>query len=250
MKKILSNLLIIICFCSFCYFAYNIYNYITDEKEQKKINDGIIDEAVKKVEQTDEDKKNNDTDNNPLIIDFQTLKEKNSDIIAWLYSEGTPINYPIVQTTNNDYYLRRLIDGTYNQAGTIFMDYKNSNDFSDPNTIIYGHNMKNDSMFGSLTKYENQNYYDEHKEMFLYTENKKFIIKIFAGFITSSESDIYGYPKTSNTNKKLIDNAIKKSTFISDVDVSCEDKIITLSTCSYNFENARYILLGVLKELE
>ena len=130
------------------------------------------------------------------------------------------------------------------------MDYKNSNDFSDPNTIIYGHNMKNDSMFGSLTKYEEQNYYDEHKEMFLYTENKKFKIKIFAGFITSSESDIYGYPKTSNTNKKLIDNAIKKSTFISDVDVSCEDKIITLSTCSYNFENARYILLGVLKELE
>ena len=184
MKKILSNLLIIISFCSFCYFAYNIYNYITDEKEQKKINDGIIDEAVKKVEKTDEDKKNNDTDNNPLIIDFQTLKEKNSDIIAWLYSEGTPINYPIVQTTNNDYYLRRLIDGTYNQAGTIFMDYKNSNDFSDPNTIIYGHNMKNDSMFGSLTKYEEQNYYDEHKEMFLYTENKKFKIEICAGFIT------------------------------------------------------------------
>lgn len=249
MKKILSNLLIIICFCSFCYFGYNIYNYVTDEKEQQKINEGIIDEAVKKVEHDNSEEENENT-SNPLVIDFDTLKEKNSDIIAWLYSEGTPINYPIVQTTNNDYYLRRLIDGTYNQAGTIFMDYKNSNDFSDFNTIIYGHNMKNDSMFGSLTKYENQNYYDEHKEMFLYTENKKFIIKIFAGFITSSESDIYGYPKTSNTNKKLIDNAIKKSTFISDVDVSCEDKIITLSTCSYNFENARYILLGVLKELE
>lgn len=249
MKKILSNLLIIICFCSFCYFGYNIYNYVTDEKEQQKINEGIIDEAVKKVEQNNNEEEHSDMDN-PLVIDFNALKEKNNDIIAWLYSEGTPINYPIVQTTNNDYYLRRLIDGTYNQAGTIFMDYKNSNDFSDFNTIIYGHNMKNDSMFGSLTKYENQNYYDEHKEMFLYTENKKFIIKIFAGFITSSESDIYGYPKTSNTNKKLIDNAIKKSTFISDVDVSCEDKIITLSTCSYNFENARYILLGVLKELE
>ena len=250
MKKILSNLLIIICFCSFCYFGYNIYNYMTDEKEQKKINEGIIDEAVKKVEQDNNEEENTKPNNNPLMIDFDTLKGKNSDIIAWLYSEGTPINYPIVQTTNNDYYLRRLIDGTYNQAGTIFMDCKNSGDFSDFNTIIYGHNMKNDSMFGSLTKYENQNYYDEHKEMFLYTENKKFIIEIFAGFITSSESDIYGYPKTSNTNKKLIDNAIKKSTFISDVDVSCEDKIITLSTCSYNFENARYILLGVLKELE
>ena len=95
------------------------------------------------------------------------------EIIGWIYSDGTPINYPIVQTTNNEYYLRRLIDGTYNQAGSIFMDYKNSSDFSDYNTIIYGHNMKNDSMFGTLTSYESQDYYNEHKEMYLYSENKK-----------------------------------------------------------------------------
>ena len=177
------------------------------------------------------------------------MKSKNKDIVAWIYSEGTPINYPIAQTVNNDYYLRRLIDGTYNQAGTIFMDYKNSNDFSDFNTIIYGHNMKNNSMFGTLTNYKNQDYYNEHKEMFLYTENKKFKIEIFAGFVTSSESDIYVYPKTSSTNKKLIDNALEKSTFSSKVEVSNEDKIITLSTCDYDFENARYVLLGVLKEM-
>ena len=248
MKKILSNLLIIICFCSFCYFGYNIYNYVTDEKEQQKINEGIIDEAVKKVEQNNNEEEHSDMDN-PLVIDFNTLKEKNNDIIAWLYSEGTPINYPIVQTTNNDYYLRRLIDGTYNQAGTIFMDCKNSGDFSDFNTIIYGHNMKNDSMFGTLTNYDNQNYYDEHKEMFLYTENEKFKIEIFAGFITSSESDIYYFPKTSSTNENLIDYAIKNSTFKSNIKVSNEDKIITLSTCSYNFENARYVVLGILRKI-
>ena len=251
MKKILTNLLIIMCFCSFCYFAYNIYNYITDEKEQKELNDGIINEAIKKVDKTDnEENEQDDNKEDPLVVNFQTLKEKNDDIIAWLYSEGTPISYPIVQTNNNDYYLNRLIDGTYNQAGTIFMDYKNSSNFSDYNTIIYGHNMKNDSMFGTLTNYEKQDYYNEHKEMFLYTENKKYIIELFAGFITSSESDIYYFPKTVITNKKLIDDALKKSTFNSNVNVSNEDKIITLSTCSYNFENARYVLLGVLKELE
>lgn len=248
MKKILFNLLMIICFCSFCYFAYNIYNYIKDEKEQNKINKEIVEEAVKKVEEDKIDEKDEKKDN-PLIVDFQSLKEKNNDIVAWIYSEGTPINYPIVQTTNNDYYLRRLIDGTYNQAGTIFMDCKNNNDFSDFNTIIYGHNMKNDSMFGTLTNYENQDYYNEHKEMFLYTENKKFKIEIFAGFITSSESNIYTYPKSSNTNKKLIEEALKKSTFSSDIEVTNDDKIITLSTCSYNFENARYVILGVLKEI-
>ena len=109
--------------------------------------------------------------------------------------------------------------------------------------------MKNDRMFGTLTNYENQNYYNEHKEMFLYTEKEKFKIEIFAGFITSSESDIYYFPKTSTTNEKLIDFAEKNSTFKSNINVSNEDKIITLSTCSYNFENARYVVLGILKKI-
>lgn len=209
----------------------------------------MIDGVVKKIEKT-ENAENREKSSSPLSVDFQALKQKNSDIVAWIYSEDTPINYPVAQSTNNDYYLRRLVDGKYNQAGTIFMDYRNSNDFSDPNTIIYGHNMKDDSMFGTLTNYENQNYYDNHKEMFLYTENKNFKIEIFAGYTTSSDGDIYTYPKTSSSNKKLIDNAIKKSKFSSDVEISSEDKIITLSTCAYTFEDARYVLLGVLRELE
>lgn len=249
MKKWIQNLIMILCIVAFVFFGYQIYNYYKEEKEQEKLRDSLIEDAIIKntsQNQIDDETKSNNT---PIEIDFNVLKSKNKDIVAWIYSEGTPINYPIAQTVNNDYYLRRLIDGTYNQAGTIFMDYKNSNDFSDFNTIIYGHNMKNNSMFGTLTNYKNQDYYNEHKEMFLYTENKKFKIEIFAGFVTSSESDIYVYPKTSSTNKKLIDNALEKSTFSSKVEVSNEDKIITLSTCDYDFENARYVLLGVLKEM-
>lgn len=251
MKKILSNLVIIMCLCSFCFFAYRIYNYVEEEKEQKNLNDRMIDVAVKKVEQNDyKDDENEKKANLPIEVDFNALKNKNKDIIAWIYSEGTPINYPIVQSKDNDYYLRRLIDGTYNQAGTLFMDYKNSSDFHDYNTIIYGHNMKNDSMFGTLTNYEKQDYYNEHREMVLFTEDKNYKIELFAGYTTSSESDIYTYPKTSSSNEKIINNALKKSTFDSDVKVLSEDKIIILSTCSYSFENARYVLLGVLKEIE
>lgn len=249
MKKILSNILIIMCFCSFCFFAYKIGNYIVEEKMQKKMNEKIIDEVVKKVEPNAYEE-NNEKENSPLIVDFQALKNKNSDIIAWLYSEGTPINYPIVQAKNNDYYLRRLIDGTYNRAGTIFMDYRNSKDFSDYNTIIYGHNMKNESMFGTLINYEKQDYYNEHKEMFLFTEQTNYKIELFSGYTTSSENEIYNFPKSNDTNEKIIDDALKHSTFNSEVEVSKEDKIITFSTCSYNFEDARYVLLGVLKELK
>lgn len=89
-----------------------------------------------------------------MEINFDILKSKNKDIVAWIYSEGTQINYPIVQSKDNDYYLRRLLDGTYNQGGTIFMDYRNNKNFEDYNTIIYGHNMKNNTMFGTLINYK------------------------------------------------------------------------------------------------
>ena len=85
--------------------------------------------------------------------------------------------------------------------------------------------------------------------MYLFTENKNFKIELFAGYITSSESDIYNFPKDMNSNEKLIKTAKEKSTFKSDVEVNSDDKIITLSTCSYDYENARYVLLGVLRDI-
>lgn len=211
---------------------------------QKELADNIVQTSVKNIES--ELVPSNGVS---ISVDFKYLKEKNSDIIAWIYCEGTPINYPIVQSNDNDYYLKRLIDRSYNQAGTIFLDCNNSSDFNDCNSIIYGHNMKNDSMFGTLLNYKNQEYYEKHKEVFLITENKKYKIELFAGFLSSSQSDVYIFPKTTRTNEKLVSTAIKSSTFKSDVNVAKEDKIITFSTCSYEFEDARYILLGVLRKV-
>lgn len=255
LKKAIQNLILIICLCFFSFFCYKIYNYNEEEKEQEQLRDNLLKIAI--INNTQETQKNNENKENqdvsksklPIEIDFEVLKNKNKDIIAWLYSEETPINYPVVQGKDNDYYLRRMLDGTHNEAGTIFVDYKNSSNFEDYNTIIYGHNMKNDTMFGTLINYKNQEYFNNHKEIYLFTENNNFKIKLFAGYITSSESDIYRFPKTSNTNEKLIKTAISKSTFKSEVEVSGEDKIITLSTCSYDFENARYVLLGVLSKI-
>ena len=183
-----------------------------------------------------------------MEINFDILKSKNKDIVAWIYSEGTPINYPIVQSKDNDYYLRRLLDGTYNQGGTIFMDYRNNKNFEDYNTIIYGHNMKNNTMFGTFINYKNQEYFNEHPYIYLFTENKKYKIELFAGYVTSSKNDIYKFPQNINTNEKLIKIAKEKSTFKSNTNVISEDKIITFSTCSYDFEDARYVLLGVAKD--
>ena len=250
MKKILQNLIIIGCLFAFCFFAYKIYNYYKEEDKQKNLNDNLIEVAVKETEQEDSENEDDDKIKLPINVDFKVLKNQNQDIIAWLYSQDTPINYPIVQANDNDYYLRRLIDGTYNQAGTLFIDYRNNSDFNDYKTIVYGHNMKNETMFGTLTNYTNQEYYDKHKEMYLLTENKNFKIELVAGFTTTREGDIYTVTTTRNTNENLLKTAISKSTFKSEAEVTSQDKVLVLSTCSYDFENARYVLLGVLREID
>lgn len=249
MKKVIQNLIMILCIVTFAFFGYKIHNYNKEEKKQEKLRDDLIESAI--IKSGTESQVNDETQSSelPIEIDFNKLKSKNKDIVAWIYSEGTPINYPIAQSKDNDYYLRRLLDGTYNQNGTIFLDYRNNENFEDYNTIIYGHNMKNDAMFGTITNYEKQEYFNEHKNMYLFTENKNFKIKIFAGYTTSSENDIYNFPKSIETNKELIKTAKEKSTLKSDVEVNNDDKIITLSTCSYDFEDARYVLFGILKNI-
>lgn len=160
---------------------------------------------------------------------------------------GTEINYPIVQGKDNEEYLYKLINGKSNKAGTLFIDHRNSKDFTDANTIIYGHNMKNDTMFGSIDKYKKQSYYEKHKKMYLLTENKSYEIELFAGYTLPANSRIYNVSAASNSKEEAVKTAKQKSTFKSDVEINEEDKIVTLSTCTYDYEGARYILIGVLK---
>ena len=248
MKKFISTVLIIFFICMFCYSTFNIIKYVVDEKEQESLNDDLTQSAIKitlvQGEENEEAKEELSIDAETFSIDFEYLKSQNKDIVAWIYSKDTPINYPIVQGKDNDYYLRRLINGQYNQAGTLFIDYKNKGDFSDLNTIVYGHNMKNDSMFGTLVNYKNQDYYDSHKEIDLYTENANYKIKLYAGLTIDGNSNLYNI---TNSNKEFI-KLKDKSDFKSDVIPNENDRIVMLSTCSYDYELARYVLLGVLEE--
>jgi SrtB family sortase len=99
--------------------------------------------------------------------------------------EDTAINYPVTQGADNDYYLKRLYDGTANKSGCLFVDYENAKDFSDRNTIIYGHNLLDGSMLSELTQYQEQAYYDAHPDMLLATSDGDFIVEVFAAFVAS-----------------------------------------------------------------
>lgn len=247
MKKVIKIILLVICLCVFIFSAYNIYKYLSEENANKKLNNELMEKAIIETPNDNNDNTQENEDILPISVDFSVLKQENEDIVGWLYLEDSPINYPVVQSYDNDYYLRRLVNGEYNIAGSLFMDYRNDSNLEDNNTIIYGHNMKNNTMFGFLQEYKNQNYYDNHKVMYYFTPEKNYIIELFTGYTISVESDIYDL---SIIDSSKLEELISKSDFESNTKVTEEDKIITLSTCAYEYDGARYVVMGVLKEIE
>lgn len=183
----------------------------------------------------------------PVRIDFDLLAEINEDVVGWIRSDGGLIDYPVVRGTDNDYYLTHLFNGQRNKVGAIFMDFRNSGDFSDPSTVIYGHNMKNGSMFSSLTEYKKQSYYDSFPQMTLYTPGGDFTIELFAGIVADGNDEFMRFEFRDDKDFiNYITELKNASTFTSETTVSPGDRIITLSTCSYEFNNARYAVFGKL----
>lgn len=248
MRKIFRKVLFFIFLFIFFFSGYKLYIYYQEDLENKQLvlelNDKIIEnnDTAKIIEKNKEYA--------PITIDFEELQQTNKDIIGWLYQPNTSINYPLVQGIDNNQYLRRLINGKYNVSGTLFLDYRNSNNFSDFYSIVYGHNMKNKSMFGSLTGYKKQEYYDNNPILYLLTPEKDYKIELFMGFVNNAkvENLIYN-PEITEENLEDILSLNNKSTFISDITPKIGDKIICLATCSYEYNNARYLVFGVLKEL-
>jgi len=178
-----------------------------------------------------------------LAVDFATLTEMNPHTVAWIYSENEEINYPVVQGSDNDYYIDHLFDGTENKNGAIFMDYRNSPDLTHRNTLIYGHNMGNHTMFASLVNYGDQAYYEENPVLILETPEASYHLEVFSGYTTKSVSEAYRQDLEEDEIYQGFLNRIREcSDFPSDVEVGVEDRIVTLSTCSYRFDNARYVL--------
>lgn len=249
MKKfgtIVRRIIFIAAFCVFVFSAYKLYEYFSDAAANRKFVNGLIDGAVTQNEGDAGD----DELICPIEVDFDELWQTNADIVAWLYCEDTVINYPVAQGEDNEYYLHIRADGVYSRAGTIFLDFRNSSGFSDLNSVVYGHNMKNDTMFGTLTDYNSQSYYDEHPIMWLVTPEQSYVVELFAGFVTPSDSDSYDIIYDYDDLEAYIEEIMPKSTFTSSVDVSGIEKIVTLSTCSYEYNNARYVLLGSLRPCE
>lgn len=176
---------------------------------------------------------------------FKTLiaDVNNEDIIGWIKISDTAIDYPVVKTDNNDFYLKNDVYKQPDKAGAIFMDFRNSGDFDDFNTIIYGHNMKNGSMFKSLLKYKDEDFFDTHPTIEYSTLYEDTQWEVFSAYVTST--DFY-YIETDFPSEEdyqsFLDSIVEKSLYAPDFEVSATDTILTLSTCAYDFNDARFVV--------
>lgn len=184
----------------------------------------------------------------PAAIDFDSLHEISEDAVAWLYLPDTKINYVIAQAEDNEYYLHRLLDGTGANCGTLFMDYRCSAGFTDYNTVIYGHHMKDGTMFASLMEYQEQEYYEAHPVMYLYVPGHRYTLELIAGYTTDTEDIVYSIPATKEDRDTMLANAYRHSTFESGVIAKEEDRLVTLSTCSYAYDDGRYVVVERIVE--
>jgi sortase B len=183
------------------------------------------------------------------FVDLASAMAINSDVVAWLYSPDTLIDYPVMKTSNYTYYIDHLPDGTVNSNGSLFIDYNNAWDFSRSLTIIYGHNMRSGKMLGSIPGYKSQSYYNNHPYMYIYTEHANYRLDIMYGFTISEKQFRESRFMYEQNVDALVSHAEAKTTFNSGVSYNPGDRVVALSTCTFEFVDARYVVLGILRNM-
>lgn len=236
-SKILITLIQIVLIAVIIFSGIKIIEWIKSNKKNKDIMSEIKENVVINNEM--------DSNNEEYKIDFAKLKQKNSDAIAWIKVNGTDIDFPVVKGTDNSYYLTHNFDKEKNKAGWVFADYRNKFDGTDKNIIIYGHNMKNGSMFASLKDVIKEEWYnnENNKYIALITENENCKYQVFS--VYQIETEEY-YLQTNISNfKEFVEKIKGRSKKDFNVDIKETDSILTLSTCA---DNTKYrVVLHAVK---
>lgn len=247
-SDVLLTIALIVAIAVFCYAAFNLYHIYTEYKKGTDEYNQIEEMAVTERDADSAEVAGPSAQIKPPIeVDFDKLKSVNEDVVGWIYVDALPdISYPIVKGKDNQTYLHQTYEKNYNFAGTIFVDYENSGDFSDCNTLVYGHNMKNGSMFGHLKKFrEDDKLYKQDKYFWILTPERNYRYEIITAYTTGVNSDTYTLFKGPGEEFEKYLETIKGYSEIQtdDTDLTIKDKIVTLSTCTGN-ESTRFVVQG------
>ena len=247
-SDVLLTIALIAAIVVFCYAAFNLYHIYTEYKKGTDEYNQIEEMAVTERDADSAEVAGPNAQLKPPIeVDFDKLKSVNEDVVGWIYVDALPdISYPIVKGKDNQTYLHQTYEKNYNFAGTIFVDYENSGDFSDCNTLVYGHNMKNGSMFGHLKKFrEDDKLYKQDKYFWILTPERNYRYEIITAYTTGVNSDTYTLFKGPGEEFEKYLETIKGYSEIKtdDTDLTIKDRIVTLSTCTGN-ESTRFVVQG------
>ena len=226
MKRMINNILLIICIFIFCISTWKLYGYYRSYKKAKDTYSKIAKENVK-------------ISKNERKIDFKKLKSQNQDIAGWIYIRGTTIDYPIVQGKDNEEYLHQDFNKKKSSSGTIFLDNNCKKDFTSDNNIIYGHHMKNGTMFAQLLKFREKSFLKKHNEIMIFTPDRTIHLKVISAYAQKAQNkipDTFANDKQKKAYIKKIESMSEQTIKTSRIN---DSHIYTFVTCSYEGEDNR-----------
>ena len=240
--RLFSNIILILALGIFAFSGYKLYEIYAEYNKGVTEYDNIQDIVIQKEEpETAEEAPK-------FTVDFNALKAINGDTVAWIrFDEPAQISYPVVKGLDNSKYLKTTFEGNRNAAGTIFMDVDNAGDFTDRNTFIYGHNMKNGSMFAQLRKYKTKEFCDQNPFFYIYTpDGEETVYQIFAVSIVKDTSRSYQKYYANDTDFADYIAYVRQGTlYTTNVEVAGDDQIVSLSTCTNVRQDERILVQGV-----
>lgn len=243
-KNMILNVIFVAAIVVFCVSAFKLLQIGKGYKDGQSEYEKVRDVAIKNAD-----------DKEKFRVDFDELMKINKDTVGWIrfYKEPSQINYPVVQGADNDLYLHKTFSANENTLGAIFVDAAASSDFTDKNTIIYGHRMKDGSMFRKLEEYKDEDFWKENPYFYIYTpDGREITYKIYSVGQVLDTSDTYLTSFASDEEyQTFLDMTMKEADYDTGVKVTTDDTVVTLSTCTAASDEHRFVVRGVKeKEVE
>jgi len=257
--KVFRAFMIILLIGVLCYGLYQLWTFGNEDKREARVREQMSEFKPVRAQaadlsanaNNDESGENKHEASVPVNPSLAAARLLNADIVGWVTVDGTRIDYPFVQADDNDYYLRRNIHGSSSQAGTPFLDYRCAPDLSDHSAIIYGHNMKSGTMFADITRYANADFFNSNQTGTLFLPDATYHIEIFAYMVVSSDDSLVyhtGYSDPFYRQRRLEylqENAGRWRGGVADA----SDILLVLSTCAYDYREARHVIIARLEKI-
>lgn len=259
MRKTLYIVVAVLLLGVFCFSGYKLWDTLQDYAQSRALYEELAQNVIVEApaatgEREDDGPAASEVEvsgeASPIYVDFKLLQRINPDVVGWIFCPDTNISYPVVQGEDNEEYLHRAVDGSYQFAGTPFLDAADDPKLENLHSVIYGHNMKDRSMFSQLLSYGEQEFYEAHREMYYLTPEGNYRLHLISGYLTDARSDSYRREfLTREEYEDYLALLCSRSAFRGET-LPKEGVLLTLSTCGNGGNEERFVLHGIAEKIQ